>query len=44
MKKQYTLKGSRTPAACLEGKHDNRFTISVYSIWLIALDETDYSL
>ena len=24
-----TLKGSRTPAACLEGKHDNRFTISV---------------
>ena len=26
-----TLKGSRTPAACLEGKHDNRFTISVLS-------------
>ena len=25
-----TLKGSRTPAACLEGKHDNRFTISVH--------------
>ena len=28
-----TLKGSRTPAACLEGKHDNRFTISVLSLW-----------
>jgi hypothetical protein len=27
--KKSTLKGSRTPAACLEGKHDNRFTISV---------------
>ena len=22
--------GSRTPAACLEGKHDNRFTNGVY--------------
>ena len=25
----YTLNGRRTRAACLEGKHDNRFTISV---------------
>ena len=29
-RKNHTLKGSRTPAACLEGKHDNRFTNGVY--------------
>ena len=29
---KYTPKGSRTPAACLEGKHDNRFTIGVHVI------------
>ena len=28
--KKCTPKGSRTPAACLEGKHDNRFTIGVW--------------
>jgi hypothetical protein len=33
-KERNTPKGSRTPAACLEGKHDNRFTIGVSKIQL----------
>ena len=32
---RYTPNGSRTRAACLEGKHDNRFTIGVLNLHLI---------
>jgi hypothetical protein len=34
----YTPNGSRTRAACLEGKHDNRFTIGVTSDFCYRLD------
>ena len=30
-----TLGGSRTPAPCLEGKDDNRFTTSVMSGYIL---------
>ncbi len=37
-----TPKGSRTPTACLEGKHDNRFTIGVTNY--CGSNKTDYQL
>ncbi|KAH0835698.1 hypothetical protein J3R83DRAFT_9488 [Lanmaoa asiatica] len=36
-KKKDTPKGSRTPAACLEGKHDNRFTIGHSTFYTTAM-------
>ena len=43
VKENDTLKGSRTPAACLEGKHDNRFTISVPEKGARQIDDNRFS-